>query len=95
MRKKRIKRLPIAKNGKLLGIVTLSDLAAVAVSELARLEAAVRYVSSLITAQQAEPAKVRVAPQSDGPQAAHRQKRELLHDQSGSQTMGTNKAATL
>jgi len=55
----------------------------------------VQYVFSLTSVQQAEPAKVRVAPQSDGPQAAHRQKRELLHDQSGSQTMGTNKAATL
>jgi len=95
MRKKRIKRLPIAKNGKLLGIVTLSDLAAVAVSELARLESAVQYVFSLITVQQAGPAKVRVAPQSDGPQAAHGQTRELLHDKSGSQTMGTNQAATL
>jgi len=55
----------------------------------------VQYVFSLTSVQQAEPAKVRVAPQSDGPQAAHRQKRELLHDQSGSQTMGTKKAASL
>jgi hypothetical protein len=65
------------------------------VSELARLESAVQYVFSLITVQQAGPAKVRVAPQSDGPQAAHGQTRELLHDKSGSQTMGTNQAATL
>jgi signal-transduction protein with cAMP-binding, CBS, and nucleotidyltransferase domain len=54
MRKKRIKRLPVAKNGKLLGIISLSDLAALAESDLERLESSTLFVSDLIKTQGAQ-----------------------------------------
>ncbi len=54
LRKKRIKRLPIAKNGKLLGIISLSDLAALAESDLERLESSTLFVSDLVKTQGAQ-----------------------------------------
>jgi CBS domain-containing protein len=54
MRKRRVKRLPVAKNGKLLGIVSLSDLAALAQADLERLESSRLFVSALIKTQGAQ-----------------------------------------
>lgn len=54
MCKKRIKRLPVAKDGNLLGIVSLSDLAALAESDLKRLESSTLFVSGLIKSQGAQ-----------------------------------------
>lgn len=54
MCKKRIKRLPVAKDGKLLGIVSLSDLAALAEGDLKRLESSTLFVSGLIKSQGAQ-----------------------------------------
>lgn len=54
MYKKRIKRLPVAKDGKLLGIVSLSDLAALAEGDLKRLESSTLLVSNLIKTQGAQ-----------------------------------------
>jgi len=50
MRRRRIKRLPIAEHGKLLGIVSLSDLAKFAVSDLGQIESSLRLVSSFVSA---------------------------------------------
>lgn len=50
MRRRRIKRLPIAKQGKLLGIVSLSDLAKLAVTDLGQIESSLRLVSSFLGA---------------------------------------------
>jgi CBS-domain-containing membrane protein len=54
MWKKRIKRLPITKDGKLLGIVSLSDLAALAERDLEQLESLTLFVSNLIRTQGAQ-----------------------------------------
>ncbi len=54
MCKKQIKRLPIAKDGKLLGIISLSDLAALAEDDLERLESASLFVAKLIKTQGAQ-----------------------------------------
>ena len=54
MCKKRIKRLPVAKHGKLLGIVSLSDLAALAEGDLERLGSSSLFVSDLIKTQRAQ-----------------------------------------
>jgi signal-transduction protein with cAMP-binding, CBS, and nucleotidyltransferase domain len=51
IRKKRIKRVPIAKDGKLLGIVSLSDLAAVATSEVEKLQLALDCLEGLVATQ--------------------------------------------
>jgi len=48
MRRRRIKLLPIAKQGKLLGIVSLSDLAKLAVSDLEQIESSLGLVSSFV-----------------------------------------------
>ena len=50
MRRRRIKRLPVAKQGKLLGIVSLSDLAKLAVSDLGKLQSSLGLVSSFVCA---------------------------------------------
>lgn len=59
MRDRRIKRLPIAQNGKLLGIVSLSDLAAIAGGEAEQLRAALQFFTAVVRTQasQSEPAR--------------------------------------
>jgi signal-transduction protein with cAMP-binding, CBS, and nucleotidyltransferase domain len=54
MWRKRIKRIPITKAGKLLGIVSLSDLAALAERDLEKLESSTLLVSNLIKTQGAQ-----------------------------------------
>ncbi len=51
MSEKRIKRLPVAKNGKLLGIVSMSDLAAIAREEAAKLGSSLRFFTAVVRAQ--------------------------------------------
>jgi CBS domain-containing protein len=59
MQERRIKRLPIAHNGKLLGIVSLSDLAAIAGGEAENLRAALRFFTAVVRTQasQSEPTR--------------------------------------
>jgi CBS domain-containing protein len=54
MRARRIKRLPIAKNGMLLGIVSLSDLAAIASEDAEKLRQALGFFSAVISAQSSQ-----------------------------------------
>jgi signal-transduction protein with cAMP-binding, CBS, and nucleotidyltransferase domain len=67
MRQKRIKRLPVASRGKLLGIVSLSDLAAIAGSEVERIKSSGLFVSALIRteATQGQAAKARIRAESE------------------------------
>jgi CBS domain-containing protein len=59
MRDRRIKRLPIVQNGKLLGIVSLSDLSAIAGGEAEQLRAALRFFTTVVRTQasQSEPTR--------------------------------------
>jgi len=52
--RKRIKRLPIAKDGKLLGIVSLSDLAMLADEEAKNLGSSLSYFSAVVKAQSSQ-----------------------------------------
>lgn len=54
MGSRRIKRLPIAKDGKLLGIVSLSDLAAIAGEEATKLDSSLNFFSAVVRAQAAQ-----------------------------------------
>jgi len=54
MQERCIKRLPIAQNGKLLGIVSLSDLAAIAGGEAEQLRAALRFFTAVVRTQAAQ-----------------------------------------
>lgn len=59
MRDRRIKRLPIAQNGKLLGIVSLSDLSTIAGGEAEQLRAALQFFTAVVRTQasQSEPTR--------------------------------------
>jgi len=52
--RKCIKRLPIAQSGKLLGIVSLSDLARLASAEAERLGSALSFFKAVVQAQSAQ-----------------------------------------
>ena len=54
MRQKRIKRLPVASRGKLLGIVSLSDLAALAEPEVERIKSSGLFLAALIATEGAQ-----------------------------------------
>ena len=54
MRNRRVKRLPVAKNGKLLGIVSLSDLAALAGEESNKLGSSLNFFTALVRAQSSQ-----------------------------------------
>lgn len=75
MWKKRIKRVPITKDGKLLGIISLSDLAALAESDLERLESSTVFVSNLIKTQGAQrsASKLRAVTECALPKTVHEQ----------------------
>ncbi len=75
MWRKRIKRLPVTKDGKLLGIVSLSDLAALAEVELERLASSKLFVSDLIRTQGAQrgASKIGSCTESEVAEARHEQ----------------------
>jgi CBS domain-containing protein len=50
----RVKRLPIAQNGKLLGIVSLSDLALIASIEALQLRASLNFFTAVVRTQAAQ-----------------------------------------
>lgn len=54
LRQKRIKRLPIAKNGRLLGMISLSDLAALANDAADRLRPSLRLFTDVLCAQSSQ-----------------------------------------
>ena len=54
LHKRRIKRLPVAKSGKLLGIVSLSDLAAMASTEAEKLRSSLDFFTSIVRAQSSQ-----------------------------------------
>lgn len=54
LQRKKIKRLPVARQGKLLGIVSLSDLAALASHEGKRLRSSSDFVGAVVGAQAAQ-----------------------------------------
>jgi len=62
MRDRRIKRLPVARQGKLLGIVSLSDLAAVAHDQVEKLWPSWVLITDLIGTQGAQVRRHKVKP---------------------------------
>lgn len=51
MRDRRIKRVPIAEKGKLLGIISMSDLAALAAAQAENLRAALSFFTAVVRTQ--------------------------------------------
>ena len=69
MRNKRVKRLPVMQSGHLVGIISLSDLAAVARDEMKSLSSSLTLVSDLVWVQSLQ-IKGRTAPAGDIAQTA-------------------------
>ena len=81
LRQRKIKRLPVAENGKLLGIISLSDLAALAEKEAAQLEDALNFFGDVVRAQSAQSSALPPAaakPKSAPPMAAEADADELF-----------------
>ena len=53
LHRKKIRRLPVAQRGKLLGIISLSDLAAIAGQESERLRSSSDFIAEVISLQSA------------------------------------------
>ncbi len=54
LRRRRVKRLPVAENGRLVGIVSLSDLAALAEREANGLQGTLDFFADVVRAQAAQ-----------------------------------------
>lgn len=53
LRERKIKRLPVARGGKLLGIITLSDLAALAIDEAIKFSSSLDFFTEVLNTQSA------------------------------------------
>jgi signal-transduction protein with cAMP-binding, CBS, and nucleotidyltransferase domain len=54
MRRRRIKRLPVVQNGRVVGIVSLSDIAALAADEAGKLASSLNFFTAIVGAQAAQ-----------------------------------------
>jgi signal-transduction protein with cAMP-binding, CBS, and nucleotidyltransferase domain len=79
MSRERIKRLPITKDGKLLGIVSLSDLAAFAEHELGRLASSTLFISHLIRTQGAQRGPSKIGAVTESGVAETARERAVMH----------------
>lgn len=70
LRRRKIKRLPVAKNGRLLGIVSLSDLAALANLEAGELQGSLDFFAEVVHAQAAQSSGLRPSRAAVPPLAA-------------------------
>jgi CBS domain-containing protein len=86
MHERRIKRLPIADHGKLLGIVSLSDLALVASVEALQLRASLNFFTAVVrtqAAQKAAPQEIVVPSAPPAPNEASNSGPSSVHDNGG------------
>ncbi|HSK30429.1 MAG TPA: CBS domain-containing protein [Candidatus Limnocylindria bacterium] len=60
LRSRKIKRLPVAKSGRLLGMISLSDLAALANEEAAKLQSSLDFLTEVVNAQAAQSSGLRL-----------------------------------
>jgi signal-transduction protein with cAMP-binding, CBS, and nucleotidyltransferase domain len=70
LRSRKIKRLPVAKNGWLLGMISLSDLAALAHEETAKLQSSLDFLTEVVNAQAAQSSGLRPSRAGAPPLAA-------------------------
>lgn len=70
LHRKKIKRLPVAQRGKLLGIISLSDLAAIASQEGERLRSSLDFIAEVVSAQSAQSSRIQLSCAAESPMAA-------------------------
>jgi signal-transduction protein with cAMP-binding, CBS, and nucleotidyltransferase domain len=88
MQRKRIKRIPVALGGKLLGIISLSDLAVVASQEALWLRLGLNFFTSVVEAQSAQhnlprPANTVREEKATMPESANKENGNALLDVGG------------
>lgn len=72
LRERKIKRLPVARSGKLLGIISLADLAALAIQETLRIRSSWDFFTEVLNAQSAQCTGRQVNRANEPPTAAPR-----------------------
>jgi len=71
LRRKKISRLPVAQRGKLLGIISLSDLAAIAGQEGEKLRSSSDFIAEVISLQSAQSSRIQLKRPAEPPVAAN------------------------
>ena len=77
LHRKKIRRLPVAQRGKLLGIISLSDLAAIASQEAEELRSSLDFIAEVISLQSAQSSRIQLNRPAEPPAAADERTRRL------------------
>ena len=70
LHRKKIRRLPVAQRGKLLGIISLSDLAAIAGQESEKLRSSSDFIAEVISLQSAPSSRIQLSSAAKSPTTA-------------------------
>jgi CBS domain-containing protein len=77
LHRKKIRRLPVAQRGKLLGIISLSDLAAIASQEAEKLRSSSDFIAEVMSLQSAQTSRIQLKRPAEPPAAADERTRRL------------------
>jgi predicted transcriptional regulator len=77
LQRKKIRRLPVAQRGKLLGIISLSDLAAIAGQEAEELRSSSDFIAEVIGLQSAQTSRIQLKRPAEPPAAPDERTRRL------------------
>jgi len=83
LHRKKIRRLPVAQRGKLLGIISLSDLAAIASQESEKLRSSSDFIVEVISLQSAQSSRIQLKRPAEPPAAADERTRRLEASDNG------------
>jgi CBS domain-containing protein len=78
LHRKKIRRLPVAQRGKLLGIISLSDLAAIAGQEDEKLRSSSDFIAEVISLQSAQSSRIQPKRRAEPPAAADERTRPVV-----------------
>jgi CBS domain-containing protein len=85
LHRKKIKRLPVAQRGKLLGIISLSDLAAIASQEGEKLRSSSDFIAEVVSLQSAQSSRIQLKRPAEAPPAADERTPRLDGSENGSE----------
>ena len=89
LHRKKIRRLPVAQRGKLLGIISLSDLAAIAGQEGEKLRSSTDFIAEVISLQSAQSSRMQLNRPAEPPAAADERTRRLEASDNGKELIDT------
>jgi CBS domain-containing protein len=85
LHRKKIKRLPVAQRGKLLGIISLSDLAAIASQEGEKLRSSSDFITEVVSLQSARSSRIQLERPAEAPAPADERTWRLDGSENGSE----------